>query len=131
MKMLPDHITINVRDMEKSEDFYGRILGLEKLEDVDMGDHQLHYFRLEGDIMLELIHYDDDFGELHPHVKTRGLYRHLAFRCDDVDALYKKLLEENITVLTPPDYVSKLKFRNILAEDPNGVELEFVTRDTQ
>ena len=127
--MYPDHITINVTDMKKSEDFYGRILGFKQLESVDMGDHELHYFELPGGLLLELIEYTDDFGRLHPHVKTQGIYRHLAFRCDDVDSLYTKLTENGITCLSAPDYVPQLKFRNILVEDPNGVELEFVTRD--
>ena len=127
--MYPDHITINVTDMKKSEDFYGRILGFKQLESVDMGDHELHYFELPGGLLLELIEYTDDFGRLHPHVKTQGIYRHLAFRCDDVDSLYTKLTENGITCLSAPDYVPQLKFRNILVEDPNGVELELVTRD--
>ncbi len=124
----PDHITINVTDLEKSKDFYGRILGLKELDTVDMGDHRLYYYELADNLMLELIEYDDDFGAAHPNVKTRGIFRHLALNCDDVDALYKKLCDNGITVLSEPGDVLKLKFRNILVEDPNGVELEFVTR---
>ena len=124
----PDHITINVKDIKKSEEFYGEILGLKRLESVDMGDHRLHYYELTKEMLLELIEYDDDLGEIHPDVKTRGIYRHLAFHCDDVDALYKKLSENNVNILTDPGDVPRLKFRNILVEDPNGVELEFVTR---
>ena len=124
----PDHITINVMDMDKSEEFYGDILGLKRLDTVDMGDHRLHYFVLSEGLLLELIEYDGDFGELHPNVKTRGIYRHLALCCDDVDALYQKLIDKGITVLSSPGDVPKLSFRNILVEDPNGVELEFVTR---
>jgi catechol 2,3-dioxygenase-like lactoylglutathione lyase family enzyme len=124
----PDHITINVTDLKKSQEFYGEILGLKKLDTVDMGDHRLYYYELTDTLMLELIEYDDDHGELHPDVKTRGIYRHLAFQCDDVDALYEKLMSHGITCLTKPDDVPKLNFRNILVEDPNGVELEFVKR---
>ena len=124
----PDHITINVKDMKKSEEFYGDILGLKKLDIVDMGDHRLHYFELSGDLMLELIEYDEDHGELHPDVKTRGILRHLALQCEDVDSLYEKLKNGGFTVLTEPEDIEKLKFRNILAEDPNGVEIEFIKR---
>ncbi len=124
----PDHITINVKDMKKSEEFYGDILGLKKLEIVDMGDHRLHYYELSGELMLELIEYDEDHGELHPDVKTRGIYRHLALQCEDVDSLYERLRAGGFNVLTKPENVEKLNFRNILAEDPNGVELEFVKR---
>ena len=124
--MKADHITINVTDMKKSEDFYGRILGLKQLESVDMGDHELHYFEAENGTKVELISYTDDFGELHPHSKTKGLFRHLAFSCENVDELYKRLVENGIKCLTEPDDVPKLKFRNILVQDPNGVELEFI-----
>lgn len=124
----PDHITINAKDMPKSEEFYGEILGLKRLDSVDMGDHTLHYYELPGGLLLELIEYDDDHGELHPHVKTRGMFRHLAFNCDDVDALYSKMKDKGVVILSAPDDVPKLSFRNILVEDPNGVELEFVTR---
>ena len=78
--------------------------------------------------MLELIEYDEDHGELHPDVKTRGIYRHLALQCEDVDSLYERLRAGGFNVLTKPENVEKLNFRNILAEDPNGVELEFVKR---
>ena len=68
-----DHLTINVRDMEASERFYGEVLGLPKMENVDMGDHEIHYFQLDGPVRLELISYMDDFGELKANVKTRGI----------------------------------------------------------
>ncbi len=126
--MKPDHFTINVTDLEKSIFFYGELLGLKRLESVDMGDHRLHYFELFDDICLELIEYDDDFGELHPHHKARGTYRHLALNCEDVDGLYEKLCANGIKCLTAPEDVEKLNFRNILVEDPNGVELEFLCR---
>ena len=124
--MKADHITINVTDMKKSEDFYGRILGLKQLESVDMGDHELHYFEAENGTKVELISYTGDFGELHPHSKTKGLFRHLAFSCENVDELYKRLVENGIKCLTEPDDVPKLKVRNILVQDPNGLELEFI-----
>ncbi len=125
----PDHITINVTDINRSKEFYGDILGLKTMGTVDMGDHRLYYYELDDDLLLELIEYDDDHGELHPDVKTMGIYRHLAIRCDDVDALYMKLTEKGITCLSAPADVPMLNFRNILVEDPNGVELEFITRE--
>ena len=124
----PDHITINVTDLKKSREFYGKILGLKERDTVDMGDHRLYYYELADNLLLELIEYDDDHGELHPDVKTRGIFRHLALQCDDVDGLYGRLKENGIKILSEPQDVPKLDFRNILAEDPNGVELEFITR---
>ena len=124
--MKADHITINVIDMKRSEDFYGRILGLKQLDTVDMGDHELHYFEIPGGPRIELISYTDDFGEMHPDSRTAGLFRHLAFDCEDIDALFKTFKENGVTVIQEPAMVEKLKFRNLMAKDPNGVELEFI-----
>ena len=124
--MKADHITINVVDMEKSENFYGNILGLKKLNVVDMGDHELHYYEIEGGPRIELISYTDDFGEFHPDSKTAGLFRHLAFAVEDIDGLYRKLKENGVKCLTEPAVVKNLNFRNLMIQDPNGVELEFI-----
>ncbi|MCR4589479.1 MAG: VOC family protein [Lachnospiraceae bacterium] len=124
--MKADHITINVTDMKKSEDFYGRILGLKQLETVDMGDHELHYFEIPGGPRIELISYTDNFGEEHPDSRTAGLFRHLAFDCEDIDALFEKFKENGVKVIAEPALVKKLNFRNLMAQDPNGVELEFI-----
>lgn len=126
--MKADHFTINVTDLEASMHFYGELLGLKQLPGQNMGDHQLYYFDLGG-AMLELIHYDDDFGELKPHVKTRGIYRHLALSCEDVYVVAEKLKAAGVKITDGPGYVPLLKFHNILLEDPNGVELEIVQRD--
>lgn len=124
--MKADHITINVTDMKKSEDFYGRILGLKQLDTVDMGDHELHYFQIPDGPKVELISYTDDFGELHPDSRTAGTFRHLAFSVEDLDGLYAKFKENGIKCLGEPAVVPNLNFRNILIQDPNGVELEFI-----
>ena len=124
--MKADHITINVTYMKRSEDFYGRILGLKQLDTVDMGDHELHYFEIPGGPRIELISYTDDFSEMHPDSRTAGLFRHLAFDCEDIDALFKTFKENGVTVIQEPAMVEKLKFRNLMAKDPNGVELEFI-----
>lgn len=124
-----NHVTINVTDMEKSEWFYGEILGLPKVPSVDMGDHELHYYSIGEGALLELIEYHEETGEAHLPVKTTGILRHIAFSCDDVDALAAKLKEAGIRITSEPAYIDNLKFRNILVVDPNGIELEFVQRD--
>lgn len=121
-----DHFTINVTDMKAAEDFYGGLLGLPKLEPVDMGDHRIHYFDLGDGVKLELIEYDVPDGREHPAVKTEGIYRHFALEVDNVDTLYDKLKAAGTKILCEPGDVPKLHFRNILIEDPNGVEIEIL-----
>ena len=73
-----NHITINMTDIEKSLDFYGRVMGLEKLNEINMGDHYIRYFALPGGAKLELLEY---FYKTEKAVYTEtdaGVYRHLA-----------------------------------------------------
>ena len=126
VKMKVDHITINVTDIQKSEDFYANVLGLEKLPGVRMDDHDLFYFRLDENTRLELIRYDDDNGEVHPAVKTRGIYRHMALEVEDIETLYEHCKKSGAKILCELGYVPQLKFTNFLVEDPNGVEIEVI-----
>ncbi|MHC1784209.1 MAG: VOC family protein [Anaerolineaceae bacterium] len=52
-----EHVSLNVRDMQKSKDFYTRIMGFKYLEVVDCGDFDIHYFALPGGSRLELFDY--------------------------------------------------------------------------
>ena len=52
-----DHIAINCIDIQKSLDFYGRILGFKQLQTVDCGDFDILYFALPDGARLELFDY--------------------------------------------------------------------------
>ena len=98
------HITINVKNLTQTHRFYGELLGLTRLEDIDMGDHTLSYYALPGGAKLELI-----------------CYRAVTPVCTAGLPLYGG------RVLQPPKWVEALQFTGMLAEDPNGCELEFLT----
>lgn len=120
------HITINIKDLEASHRFYGQFLGLERLEDVDMGDHSLHYYALPGGAKLELIAYAGDTGDCVSGLLERGRFRHLALVVDDMDYLCNNIENYGGRMLQLPRWVEELRFTGALAEDPNGCELEFV-----
>ncbi len=122
-----DHFTVNVDDLAESERFYEKVIGLEKQELVDMGDHEIRYFAL-GDTRLELIHYKYDTEKISCAVDSRGIYRHMALLTDDLNGLYEKLVENQVEVTMKPSWCENLKFHNILFKDPNGVEIEAVER---
>ena len=123
-----DHITINVKDRQQSIRFYGEFLGLKRLEDVDMGDHRLIYFDLGGSVRLELIEYDEEVREAQGRVTDQGKFRHLALGVSSLEAVEAGIRSYGGRVLQPPRWVEKLQFTGMLAEDPNGCELEFVKR---
>lgn len=123
-----DHVTINVKRLEESLKFYGELLGLKRLDDVDMGDHRLIYFQLAEGCRLELIQYNGETGEYEGKPTDRGMFRHLALEVTDLEEIWARLETCGGTVLQPPRWVEKLQFTGMLAADPNGCELEFVQR---
>lgn len=123
-----DHFTINVISMKESIDFYENILGLTKLNTVDMGDHTLQYFKLDGNTMLELIQYHYDTDAVNLPVDTKGIYRHLALKVKGINEFYNQLIKTNANITNPLAFCEKLNFYNILLKDPNGVEIELLER---
>ncbi|NRF95107.1 VOC family protein [Paenibacillus frigoriresistens] len=127
IKMI-NHITINVKNLEDSLKFYRDILGLEQLDIVNMGDHELIYFALPGGTRLELITYFGTNQDINTNPSDGGIFRHIAFEVDDVRDVEKWMLENAIEVTLSITRVPKLGVYAILVKDPNGVELEFIQK---
>lgn len=124
-----DHITINIKDLQPSIRFYGEFLGLKRLADVDMGDHRLIYFDLGCSARLELIEYYGEVREAEGKASDRGKFRHLALSVSSLKAIEDEIESYGGRIVQPPRWVENLQFTGMLAEDPNGCELEFVKRD--
>lgn len=74
-----EHIGIIVSDLERSMDFYGRILGLEQVARRSLeGGTELAFYRL-GDMEIELIAGASLNGE------GDSVVNHVAFRVNDID----------------------------------------------
>jgi len=123
-----DHITINVKDLDASLSFYRDVLGLERMNTIDMGDHVLDYMGLPDGLRLEFISYKFSTGKPKIEATDAGLFRHVAFAVDDLDDIAARCAAAGAKVRLRPGYVDKLGCRTMLVEDPNGVELEFVQR---
>lgn len=120
------HITINMTEKEKSFWFYGEVLGLKKLEEADMGDHYIYYYQLPGGCKLELIEYRYETETIKAEPVSRGIYRHFALKTDNIEEIYRKLSENEITILEGPKPNETLGVKFMLIQEPNGVEMEFV-----
>jgi glyoxylase I family protein len=119
-----DHIAINVSDIEKSKDFYGRILGFKALNAVDCGEFILHYYQLPNGTRLELFDYRGNAAGS-PRGEAKVGLRHLAFQVKDVAAHEQQLREEGVTITLPTCDLPRLGARVVLFLDPDGVTLEF------
>lgn len=119
-----DHIAINCIDIQKSLDFYGRILGFKQLETVDCGDFDILYFALPDGARLELFDYH---GKNHNPARQEsdGGLRHIAFQVKDVAAQEKQLKAAGVVITLSTCELSNLNARVLLFLDPNGVTIEF------
>lgn len=123
-----DHIAINVISMEESILFYEKLLGQKKEEAIDMGDHVLQYFQLNGIFRLELIWYRYDTETAELPVNAKGIYRHLALSVENLEEFSLFLTHSGVTVKKTLEYCETLGFYNMLILDPNGIEIELVER---
>ena len=119
-----EHIAINCIDLEKSLDFYGRILGLKQIQTVDCGDFDIIYFALPSGSRIELFDYHGKNSVISRAEDESGL-RHIAFQVEDV-AAHEMLLEaEGVEITLSTCDLPNLGVRVLLFLDPNGVTFEF------
>ncbi len=119
-----DHIAVNTTDMAGSIDFYGRVLGLQRLETVDCGDFDITYFALPGGARLELFDYRGQ-NRAEKHLESDAGLRHLAFQVEDVAAHEALLRAAGVEITLPTCDLPDLNARVLLFLDPNGVTIEF------
>lgn len=119
-----NHVSINVRDMQRSLDFYGRILGLKQQQTVDCGEFDITYFALPDGSRLELFDYHGKNPSADRPESEVGL-RHLAFEVADVAAHEAELRARGVTITLPTCDLPNLGARVMLFLDPNEVVLEF------
>jgi catechol 2,3-dioxygenase-like lactoylglutathione lyase family enzyme len=119
-----DHVSINVADAQESYDFYGRILGLRRVETVDCGEFDITYFGLPNGGRLELFYYHGRNAGAPPAESDVGL-RHIAFEVRDIAAHEQQLRAAGVEITLPTCELPNLGVRVLLFLDPNGVTLEF------
>jgi catechol 2,3-dioxygenase-like lactoylglutathione lyase family enzyme len=119
-----DHVSINVSDIKRSLDFYGRILGLQQQQTVDCGDFDITYFALPDGSRLELFDYHGK-NLASPRTESVVGLRHIAFQVEDVATHEEFLKAAGVQITLPTCDLPNLGVRVLLFLDPNGVTLEF------
>lgn len=120
-----DHITINCTDINASFSFYEEILSLKRLNDVDLGDHVLHYYQLPN-TKLELIEYKEPQKTIIAGNTDTGIYRHFAVGTDDLMEIKRRCDEKGYKINLQPTYIPQIDKKVMLIVDPNGVEIEII-----
>lgn len=115
-----DHDAILVKDLEKSANFYGKILGLKEIPNGGLPDH-IRWFELGDGIQIHLIESEEEVAT------TKGV--HFALSTGKLTELMDFLKSENVyfenwpgeegVTNTRPDGV-----KQIYLQDPDGYWIE-------
>lgn len=114
-----NHITIRVNEIERAEEFYGKVLGFELVR--KMGQSMAVYKIGKEDTMVIVeaeTSYDPNSRDF--RVDHIGFYLNSA---KEVDEMAKYLRENEVTILSGP--ANRKKGRFVFASDPDGNMIEF------
>ncbi|CAE7595073.1 gloA [Symbiodinium microadriaticum] len=119
---------LRVGDLDKSIDFYTRLLGMTLLSrnDFEGGRFTLAFLGYEADPnapMIELTHnWDTDSYEIGDG------YGHVALGVEDIHAACEALAAENVSIPRPPGPMKHGSTNIAFIEDPDGYKIELIQR---
>ncbi|WP_248277593.1 VOC family protein [Brasilonema sp. UFV-L1] len=120
-----NHIALSVSNLERSESFYNALLGFLGYEQGEKTPQLILWASPNGVITISPSHPESP-NQKHDRYSP-GLH-HLAFSADsreDVDQLYKYLLEQRVEILDPPaEYDYLPGYYALFFLDPDGIKLE-------
>ena len=124
------HTMIRVMDMDRSIDFYTRILGMKLLrrQDYETGRFTLSFVGYgdeESDTVVELTH---NWDQIEPY-NMGNAFGHLAIAVSDAYAVCKALEKEGVSVPRPAGPMKGGERVIAFIEDPDGYKIELVQRD--
>lgn len=113
------HLCILSTDLDRTRDFYCRILGLSPGFDF-LRDGRLFgfYIKINDRQFIEVFKTDDD-----PAGRTSRLITHLCLETDDIDALRSHLESSGVTVTEKK--LGADQSWQIWCKDPDGTDIEF------
>ena len=142
------HVGFQVRDLERSLEYYRGIIGLVEIERLIRDEPYLAQVtgypdvRLDiallvepdSGVMLELVEYLGAPGSpIDPATANPGT-AHICFEVDDVDAIYERAIAAGHTAVNPPVTPTRGRWtggRSVYLRDPDDIRVELVQRGAQ
>jgi len=125
------HASIRTSNMERSIDFYTRLLGLKLLSrrEIKQNNAEIAFLQdTEGKgCTLELTFYRDQKTFSQPEYEKR-LFDHLGFEVADMNKTIAALRNENVTITDEPFKLGFNGPRIAFVEDPDGTLIELIER---
>ncbi len=116
------HSGIKSADIDRSLDFYTRILGLEVLERIDLVGRRFYF--IGNDKTRIEIEQSNPGDEMINVDKGYGLY-HLAFAVEDLEGLATRLKAESVRFIMEPMQL-RADRKIAFIEDPDGVRIQLI-----
>ena len=123
------HTMIRVRDLDKSLDFYTRVLGMRLLrkKDFPSGEFTLAFVGYGDESDTAVIELTHNWGQKEPYDLGTG-YGHVAIAVPDVYKACDRVREAGGKVTREPGPMKHGGSEIAFIEDPDGYKIEFVQR---
>ena len=123
------HTMLRVFDLEKSIDFYTRLLGMKLLRRTDYEGGRftlafVGYGEEANTTVLELTH---NWDQAEPYSIGSG-YGHIAIAVPDIYAACDRLAQEGVAIPRPPGPMKHGSTVIAFVEDPDGYKVELIER---
>ena len=126
-----DHTSIRTSNVERSIEFYSKLLGLKVLSRREIKQNQAEIVFLsdpEGEgSTLELTFYRNQKRFIQPEYEQR-LFDHLAFTVDNINQTVAAMKKEEVTITDEPFQLSPGGTTIAFVEDPDGTLIELIQR---
>jgi lactoylglutathione lyase len=125
------HTSIRTSNMERSIDFYTRLMGLKLLSrhEIKQTNAEIAFLQdpEEKGARLELTYYRNQKKFIQADYEDR-LFDHIAFDIKDMDKTISKLRSEKITITDEPYKLGPTGPQIAFIEDPDGNLIELIER---
>lgn len=124
MKFL--HTMIRVKDINKSLDFYTKVLNMELKDKKRLDDCWLYFLSDENDCAQIELTYNDDTPS--NGYENGNCFGHFAFSVDSLDEFSKKLQNLGYEYLYEPFDLTQKGSKIAFIKDPDGNEIELIEK---
>lgn len=123
------HTMIRVLDLEKSIDFYTRLLGMRVLSrrDYPTGEFTLVFVGYADESSTAVIELTHNWGQKEPYTLGSG-FGHIAIGVPDIYGTCEQLAKEGVKIPRPPGPMKHGGSVIAFLEDPDGYKIELIQR---
>jgi len=123
------HTMIRVKDLDRSIDFYTRLLGMKltRRKDFPSGEFTLAFVGYGDETESTVVELTHNWGQEEPYDLGTG-FGHLAIGVPDIYGTCKALEAEGVSIPRPPGPMKHGGSVIAFIEDPDGYKIELIER---